>query len=305
MIDNIKILDCTLRDGGYVNNYQFTADQTKQIVMGLDAANIPYIETGHAQGVGAMKKGLGDAAESDEVYMKVAAESTNQSKWGMLYLTNVSSLEDIDMGADHEIDFIRVGVEVDDIKSLFPFVDRIKKHNIYMCCNILKSHKITSDKFCEISKEVTNRGGDCMYIVDSTGGMLPNEVSEYAKKVKDSLPDVTLGFHGHDNLGLSSYNSLSAISAGVEIVDTTLRGLGRSAGNTQTERFVCTLKRLGYTTGIDIAKLFDVSDVSIYPLAKHIDSLDTILGATKTHSGSVSSDDTDTIDTLLGTFLND
>jgi 4-hydroxy-2-oxovalerate aldolase len=95
-------------------------------------------------------------------------------------------------------------------------------------------------------------GVSTIYVVDSAGFMMPDDVANYVAAIR-ARSDVVVGFHGHNNLHLAMANVVAAVKAGAKLIDGTLRGLGRSAGNAQTEAVAMVLRRLGYSTGVDIS----------------------------------------------------
>lgn len=129
-------------------------------------------------------------------------------------------------------------------------------------------------------------GADMVYLVDSAGGMLPSEVCTYLRAVRAEAPDVAMGFHGHNNLGLAVANSLVCAEEGVVMVDTSLQGFGRSAGNTPTEQFLSTLIRGGYEIDIDPIEAMHLGETLIRPLIERrgLSSLDIAAGQAQFHS---------------------
>jgi len=98
----------------------------------------------------------------------------------------------------------------------------------------MKSYAVSVPQFIENSGKLLSYGSDIICVVDSAGGMIPQQVAEYVSQLKTNF-DCPIGFHGHNNLQLAIANSLVAIENGANIVDGTLRGIGRSAGNAQIE----------------------------------------------------------------------
>ena len=107
-----KILEVTLRDGSYVIDFKFTAKDTELIGKALEDVGFEMIEIGHGVGLGATKKGIGKASESDETYLKVGSETFSKASWGMFCIPGVAELEDIDMAASYGMNFIRIGTDV-------------------------------------------------------------------------------------------------------------------------------------------------------------------------------------------------
>jgi len=102
-------------------------------------------------------------------------------------------------------------------------------------------------------------------LVDSAGGLFPRDIEAYFKSSRDAC-DVALGYHGHNNLGLANANTLRAVEMGAILVDTSLKGMGRSAGNAVTEMMVMILKKMGVNLDIDEYKTMDIAEKYIDPL---------------------------------------
>lgn len=284
-----QILDCTLRDGSYAVNFQLTAMDTSDICRGLEQAGIDLIEVGHGVGFGASKCGLGEAAETDEAYLEAAARSLTTAKFGAFCIPGIASLDDIDMAASHGMGFIRIGTNVTDVEASEPFVARARKHGMFVSANFMKSYATPPRQFAEKVLLSQKYGSETVYIVDSAGGMLADDLQAYILAVQD-VTDIPLGFHGHNNLGLAVSHAVDAVNAGVAIIDCTLQGLGRSSGNVPTEVFVYLLLRLGIDLGIEPLKLIDVGEQYVKPLvrAQGLDALDIVGGYAQFHSSYMS-----------------
>ncbi|MBP0005258.1 MAG: 4-hydroxy-2-oxovalerate aldolase [Cyanobacteria bacterium SBC] len=281
-----RILECTLRDGSYVIGFQFTEEQTRLIVQALEQSGFDMIEVGHGMGLGASEKGKGKAAETDEVYLKATAETVKNASWGMFCIPGISELYHIDMAADYGMKFIRIGTNAASYRESEPFIKRAKKYGMFVCSNFMKSYAAPPYEFAKYALEAQKYGADLIYIVDSAGGMFPEDVEKYVVAVREKSDLIRLGFHGHNNLGLAVANALKAFELGVEIIDTSLQGFGRSSGNTPTEQMVCSLMRKGIDLEIDPIELMDIAEKHIRPLieTKGLSSLDTIAGLALFHS---------------------
>ena len=109
-----------------------------------------------------------------------------------------------------------------------------KDYGMFVCSNFMKSYTLPPEKFVEKVKLSEKYGSDMIYKVDSAGGMFPGEIKKYYDEIRKQT-DISLGFHGHNNLGLANANSLYCIELGFEFIDTSLQGIGRSSGNASTE----------------------------------------------------------------------
>lgn len=280
-----KIMEVTLRDGSYAINFQFTAADTAIIGGALERAGFELIEIGHGVGLNASKSGHGEAAESDEAYLKAAAGAITRAKFGMFCIPGIARLEDVDMAADHGMGFIRIGTNVIQVEESEPFVARAKRRGMMVCANFMKSYTMSPEAFARRAQLSQQFGADCLHIVDSAGGMMPGDVAAYIIAVRERS-DIPLGFHGHNNLGMAVANSLRAVELGAVIVDSSLQGLGRSAGNAPTEVLLVALERMGGKTGIDALRAMDISEQYIRPLVRRrgLSSLDVVAGQAQFHS---------------------
>lgn len=281
-----NVLECTLRDGSYAIDFQFTVADTESLGHALDQAGFPYIEVGHGIGLGASELGRNVAAASDLEYMQAAARSITRGKWGMFCIPGIANLDHVRMAADHGMDFIRVGTNVTEVDSSAPFIALARDRGIEVYANFMKSYALSSEEFGCLAARSADFGASMVYLVDSSGGMLPNEVRSYLQATRSEAPGVDLGFHGHNNLGLAVANSLVCAEEGVAMVDTSLQGFGRSAGNTPTEQFISALVRSGCEPGIDPIEVMHLGETIIRPLIERrgLSSLDIAAGLAQFHS---------------------
>jgi 4-hydroxy-2-oxovalerate aldolase len=280
-----KILEVTLRDGSYAINFQFTAADTALICRELEQAGFDTIEIGHGVGLGAAGSRKDAAAESDQAYMRAAAETLKHAKWGMFCIPGIAKLEDVDEAANFGMGFIRIGTNVTEAHLAEPFIARAKRHGMFVAANFMKSYAMQPTEFAQTARLAQSFGADVVYIVDSAGGMLTEELEQYIRAVKD-VCDVSLGFHGHNNLDLAVANSLRAAELGVSIIDTSLQGMGRGAGNTPTEIFLVAMERKGVRMGINPLAVMDIGERYIKPFIQRsgYDSIDMVTGYARFHS---------------------
>jgi len=262
------IIENTVRDGSYAVNFQLSLEQSNSIVKGLDELGFEYIEIGHGLGLGAGKSAVtGLAKESDETYIKGAKSVARHSKIGVFFIPGIGSLDDIHMAADLGVDFIRIGVNINRYSDMLAAAKLVKERGLWLGLNLMKSYAVKPYEFLQIVKSIDSWGlGDAIYLVDSAGGMTPEEVFNYIALTREYVV-TPLGFHGHNNLSLAVANSLSAVRAGATFVDSSILGMGRSAGNAQTEILTYLLSKEGLLSkDFDQYKLYDFADKVIAPL---------------------------------------
>lgn len=231
----MNVLDCTIRDGGYVTNNKWEREPLKKIVITLSSAGIKYIEIGNTLGLG-MWHGS-PTPHTDEYFMEACMPYKGDSMLGMFFIPGIGRKEDIAWFQENGGGFVRVGANATTIETTFDYISYAKSLGLWVSCNLMKTYTISKYNLVRMAKGVIDSGADCLYLVDSAGGMLPNQVSDYVRSIKDFY-DISVGFHGHNNMQLANGNSFAAIQAGADFVDGTLQGLGRGAGNAHIESLV-------------------------------------------------------------------
>lgn len=288
-----ELLDCTLRDAGYAINFQFSAGDIRKISAGLVSSGIRRIEVGHGLGLGASSAKYGLSFESDEYTVEVAKDSCQElAKVGVFCIPQIAALSDIKKIQRAGADFIRVGIDVIDYPGARAYLEHAKSLGLEVFFNPMKSYAVSHDEFGSIAATVETWGAsDWICLVDSAGCMTPNDVARYVTKTKDNC-SLSIGFHGHNNLGLANANAMRALECGASSVDSTLSGMGRSAGNAQTEIMAhlmndmfCAVK--GWSR-LDRIKLLDLIEADVHPLMlkkQGFEPIDVLFGMTKFHSG--------------------
>jgi 4-hydroxy-2-oxovalerate aldolase len=279
------IMEVTLRDGSYVIDFQFTAEDTSNLVSALEGAGFRWIEIGHGLGLNAQDKGQRRAAAADEEHLAAASQAAKHARWGMFFIPGIGRKEDIELAAQYGMSFIRIGTNVTESERARPFIELAKSKAMFTCFNAMKSYAITPQGFAQIAKQTQSWGADIVYIVDSAGTMLPEDVAAFIEAIQAEC-DVAIGFHGHDNLSMGMANTLQAIESGAAIVDSSLRGMGRSAGNVITEALLAIMQRRDMMQEIDLKATMDISAGMIAPLVpgRGLDTMAITAGLAGFHS---------------------
>jgi 4-hydroxy-2-oxovalerate/4-hydroxy-2-oxohexanoate aldolase len=140
---------------------------------------------------------------------------------------------------------------------------------------LMMAHMSTPEKLITQAKLMESYGANCIYVTDSAGYMLPDDVKARLGAVREALkPETELGFHGHHNLAMGVANSIAAVEAGANRIDAAAAGLGAGAGNTPMEVFIAVCDRMGIETGVDTFKICDVAEDRVVPMMDHIIRID-------------------------------
>jgi len=263
------ILDCTIRDGSYAIDFKFTAADTALVAGLLDRAGVRYIEVGHGLGLGASEAGQGQAASRDLEVIERTRDSVSRGRIGAFFIPGIGTEADLREAAAAGLDFVRVGQNADEIKGALPVLELARELGLEAFLNFMKTYGISPQQFAGHALQAAELGAAGVYVVDSAGGMLPREVSEYVRATVDTA-DVPVGFHGHSNLHLAVANSIAAWEAGARFVDTSVYGIGRSSGNVPTEVMAAVFDRLGVDCGVDAMEIVDIAESYLLPLAEHL-----------------------------------
>jgi 4-hydroxy-2-oxovalerate aldolase len=264
----IQIVENTLRDGSYVVDFQLTAQNTFDVASGLSRLGFDMIEVGHGLGLGAWsnpKAGL--SKENDVDYIRAARRAAPSAKIGVFFIPGIGTKQDIALAKEAGIDFIRVGINIDNFRQTLEYVEYAKSLGLFTAVNLMKSYAVKSYEFATIVREIDSwQLADVIYLVDSAGCMMPEEVFSYIDRTRDHIT-TPIGFHGHNNLSLAVANTLQAMKAGATFVDTCIRCMGRSAGNAQTEIMVHLMQQMGLIEQrFNIYDLYQFANEQVVPL---------------------------------------
>ena len=266
-------------------DFQFTAEDTATIASALETAGFRWIEVGHGVGLNASAAGMGRAAATDEEYLEATAQALKFARWGMFFIPGIGRAEDLQLAARYKMAFVRIGTNITEISQAQPFITLAKELGMMVSYNAMKSYAVSPAEFARAAAKVHDWGADVACLVDSAGGMYPDDIRAYLNAAR-SETDVLLGFHGHDNLSLAMANTLCAVECGAIFVDSSLQGMGRSAGNAVTEVLVAILKKRGLLPHIDLKAVMDIGQGLIQPLLRRsgVDPMAVTAGYARFHS---------------------
>jgi len=244
IINKTKILDCSLRDGGYYTNWDF---EEKIIDTYIDAINhlpVDYLEIGYRSNP--LPGYYGEFFYCPDYIMEELRQESNKKLAIMLNEKNVGEKDAQDLLATARglVDMVRIAVNPVNLGRALKLAEAIKKMDFEVSFNVMyMSTWLEKKDFLSQIKYVDDIV-DYFYMVDSYGGVYPNEIKECFELVR-SRTSVKIGFHGHNNLEMGLINTLTAIERGADMVDATITGMGRGAGNLRTELLLTALNAKG------------------------------------------------------------
>ncbi|RUL55054.1 4-hydroxy-2-oxovalerate aldolase [Lysinibacillus antri] len=256
---SFELLDVTLRDGSHAMKHAFTVEQIRQTARGLDQAGIGYFEVSHGDGLGGSSLQYGLSKVQELQLIEAAADVCENSKVSVLLIPGIGIKEDLQDAVKAGAKMVRVATHVTEADVAAQHIALGRELGLKTVGFLMMAHMAPVEKVVEQAKLFESYGAEVVYVTDSAGYMLPQDVTEKIAALKQSI-GCEIGFHGHNNLSMAMANTVAAVEAGATYIDGSLRALGAGSGNTQTEVMVAVLERLGFNTGVDLYKIMDVAN---------------------------------------------
>lgn len=247
----MKILDCTLRDGGYYNNWDFSKNVVEAYLLAVAEASVNYVELGLRS---FPKKGfLGAYAYTTEQHLNTLDLPVGPTYGVMVdaktILTSELGIESaVDTlfipACESKIGLVRIAGHFHEVEDSGQIVAKLKSLGYKVGFNLMQSGGKDSDLISEKARQAASwQGLDVFYFADSLGNMDGTEVERIINAIRKEWSG-PMGIHTHDNMSKGLDNSLVANKHGVDWLDATITGMGRGAGNTQTERLLTMLSHI-------------------------------------------------------------
>ncbi len=230
-----KILDCTLRDGGYYTQWDFSSEIVDSYIHAMNNLPVDYLEIGYRNNP--EKSYIGKFGYTPVSVLKHIRKICSKK---LVVMLNEKSTKPEDLpkllGPIIGVaDMIRIAIDPKNFDRAVILAKEVKKMGFEVGFNCMYMSKWNSEYTGFLSKlHLLNDFCDLFCMVDSFGGITPEEIVEIYHEVKKNTI-VPIGFHGHDNLQLGLINTITAINLGVDYVDATVMGMGRGAGNLKLE----------------------------------------------------------------------
>lgn len=239
--DNYKLLDCTLRDGGYYNNWNFSEKIIKKYLKSIKTTGIEYIEIGFRFNEEKKIKGLTAYTEnklikklkvSKNIHLGIMINASDliiKNKFQPSILKKLINKNNI-----FNLKFVRFACHHHEVFFLKKCFSYLKNLNLDIFINIMQISEIDLDLLKRISLGLKENNIKALYLADSLGALTSKKLTQIIKILNENGTQ-NIGIHAHDNLKLALKNSLIAIKKKVRWVDCTITGMGRGPGNLKTE----------------------------------------------------------------------
>ncbi len=244
-LPKFEILDCTIRDGGYINNWEFDKKLVREVYRALSKSGVEYVEIGFRgteKHFDRNKYGLWRFTPEEQI-----REATNNivgAKLALMADYGKIEIEDFCDADESVVDLVRVAVHKDNVKGAINLLEQIKEKGYKVSLNVMGYANYSESERKDLVDLVKKVVLDYVCIADSYGSMFPDQIKPLFEPVLE-IPDIKVGFHPHNNLQMAFANSLEAIRCGVHIIDSTIYGMGRAAGNLPTEIIISFLEKHG------------------------------------------------------------
>lgn len=264
-MSQVTILDVSLRDGSHAVRHAFTEAQVRAAAKGLNAAGVRYFEVSHGDGLGGSSLQYGLSATDELKLIEAAASECTNSDVSVLLIPGIGTKQDLQNAVTAGAKMVRVATHVTEADVAAQHIQLGRELGLKTVGFLMMAHMAPVEKVVEQAKLFESYGAEVIYVTDSAGAMLPQDVTARVEALRDALT-CDIGFHAHNNLSMAMANTVAAVQAGATFIDGSMRALGAGAGNTQTEVMVSVLEKYGYATGIDLYKLLDVATDVIAPI---------------------------------------
>lgn len=268
--EKIKVLDCTIRDGGLINNHDFEDKFVRAVYKALSESGVDYMEIGYKN-----SKRLFSAQEfgkwkfcDDEDIKRITDGIESSIKLSAMVDVDRVDMDDIKPRKDSPIAMIRVASYVKDIDKAIHLVNSFADLGYETTVNIMAISHALDNELTECLEQLEKEcKAGVIYIVDSFGALYQETTEYLIKKAKQIITTKEIGIHAHNNQQLGFGNTIEAIIHNANYVDGTIYGLGRAAGNCPLELILGFLKNPKF----DIRPILDVISNEFVPLREKIE----------------------------------
>lgn len=238
----IEILDCTIRDGGYINNWFFDKKLVREVYRAVSKSGVDFMEIGFRgteKYFDSNKYGLWRF--SKEMDIREAVDGIKGARIALMGDYGMIDLSDFDDKRNSVVDMVRIAVHKNDVCAAVTLLEKLKGKGYITSLQAMGFSGYTKQERDQIKKALKISNIDYFYIADSYGSFFPDQIRELFEPFLE-LPNVKIGFHPHNSLQMAFANALEAMKCGVSIVDCSIFGMGRGAGNLPLESIVSYLQ---------------------------------------------------------------
>lgn len=265
----IKVLDCTIRDGGLMNDWQFDDDFVRAVYKATAAAGIDYMEIGYKSSESAYSRdtnGPWKFCDEDDIKRIIEGVETDMKLSAMCDIGRIAK-EDILPKSESVLDMMRVACYVNQVDKAIDLAHYCMDQGYEATINLMSVSKVIERDLDEALDDLAKSNVPVIYLVDSFGSLYSEQIHDLMDKYKSALKGKTIGIHAHNNLQLAFANTIEAIICNANRLDATIYGIGRGAGNCPLELLLSFLKNPKF----DLRPILDVIQTHLLPMSKEIE----------------------------------
>lgn len=265
----IKVVDCTVRDGGLMNNWQFDDAFVRGVYDGCVEAGVDYMEMGYISSEKAFSRdvvGPWKFCSQKDLRRIVGENKTNLKLSAMADIGRVFP-NDIPNKKDSVLDMMRIACYAHQVDKAVELAHHCMDKGYETTINMMAVSKVNEPDLEEALSTIAKSKVPIFYLVDSFGSMYSESIDQLLKKYQSYLPEKIIGIHAHNNMQLAMSNTITALMGGAKYLDATLLGMGRGAGNCPIEILIAFLKNPKYR----LLPLLQAIQTHILPWNKKID----------------------------------
>jgi len=266
----IKVLDCTIRDGGLINNHCFEERFVRTVYKAISEAGVDYMEIGYRNSKKLFSQQEFGAWKfcDDDMIKKVTDGIESNTKISIMVDVGRVELDDIKPSGESPVDMIRVASYVKDIDKAIHMANDFDEKGYETTINIMAISRDQGPELDEALHQIEEESRvKVVYIVDSFGSLYQETTEWLVKRFKSIIKTKEIGFHGHNHQQLAFGNTIEAIIHGANYLDGTVYGIGRAAGNCPLELLIGFLKNPKF----DIRPVLDLISKEFIPLREKIE----------------------------------
>lgn len=269
---NVHLHDVSLRDGNHALRHSLQASQVTSYCRIANESAAEVIEVGHGNGIGASSYLVGKSLTSDYDLLSAARESLTKRQLGVHIIPGFATFSrDVSLALDVGVDVFRVAAHVTEADVCAPQIEKLAEKRKIVHGVLMMSHMATPKELASEARKLVDYGAAGVIFMDSAGAYSPEAVSERVQSLKDSLPpEISIGFHAHNNLGFGLANAIAAARAGVDVLDGSSAGLGAGAGNVHLELLGAWLNQAGVMNSGDLEILMQMAEFVEATFADHL-----------------------------------